>query len=208
MNIERLIQRTAVIVFLCVLAMPALAQTRNTPCDPATPNNSMCLTWDAVTESTDNRPITNVYYRVQRRIGTTGAWTDIAPNLTATRYYDQNLSPGTYFYRVFAGCALCAAESASSNIASRDATAPTIPKAPVITIAVVVGMDHSPVYRLTQAGVRDARYADACGYIPVGKECSGPVVYRFRDKSFRRVALADVKEWGVTCGDFAVAPCG
>lgn len=211
-TIHRLIRYTAVIVFLCVMTMvatPVLAQTRATPCDPATPNNSLCLQWDAVTESMDGKILASVYYRVQRRTGLNGTWGDIAPNVTATRYYDQNLAPGTYYYRVFAGCSICTAESTSSNVAQKEATAPPlVPKSPVITIAVVIGMDHAPVYRLTQAGKRDARYADACGYIEVGKECQGPVVYRFRDASFRRVATADVKEWGVSCGDFAVAPCG
>jgi hypothetical protein len=194
---------------LLAIAGTSYGQTRSTPCDPATPNNSLCITWEAVTQSTDGKTLASVYYRVQRRIGTTGAWTDLAPNLTALRYYDQNLTPGTYFYRVFAGCSICSAESASSNIAQRDATAPPlIPTAPVITVAVVVGMGHAPVYRLTQAGKRDERYSDACGFIEVGKECEGPVVYRFRGASFRKVASSDVKNWGVTCGDNVVAPCG
>lgn len=204
---EKLIRITAVTLFLCVcgmVAQPAFAQ-RATPCDPATPNNAICVMWDQVTLNTDGTLVTlPITYRVERQTLTpTPTWTTVE-TVSTLRSYVRNLAPGTYTFRVLA--IVDAKESAPSNTASRSVDKPT-PQAPVIQVVqVVIGMDHAPVYRITQNGKRDERYSDACGYIEVGKECSGPVLFRFREKSFRKVSADDVKAWGVNCSN-AAAPC-
>lgn len=200
----------AALIMLCATGIAkAQTGTRVTACNAATPNNAICLEWAFSGKNVDGTSALNPTFRVEQRIGTTGAWTNVVTGITDLKRYITGLSPGTYFYRVYAMCgAPGCIESDASNVASRSATAPTQqPEAPIITIAVVIGVDHSPVYRLTQAGKKDERYSDACGYIPVGKTCSGTIVFRFRDKSFRRVSASDVKPW-VDCGANVAGPCG
>jgi hypothetical protein len=115
-----------------------------------------------------------------------------------------NLDVGTSCVRVYTANTY-GEESDASNVTVR-VIAPPKPRPPVQVQAVVAGMDHSPVYRLTQLGKRDDRYSDACGFIEVGKACTGNVLFRFRDQSFRKVAASDVKAWGTNC-DNAAAPC-
>lgn len=210
MTTHRLIRYTAVVLFLCVLAMltlPAHAQTRATNCDPATPNNAVCLEWTAPIVHTDGSPIVlPISYRTERQTLTSPPTWVAIETTSLRRSYVKNLAPGTYTFRVVA--IVGGAESAPALSTPKTLTQPPPnPPTNILVVEVVIGMDHAPVYRLTQAGKRDARYADACGYIEVGKRCEGPVVYRFRGASFRRVAAEDVKEWGVSCGDYVVAPC-
>jgi hypothetical protein len=81
-----------------------------------------------------------------------------------------------------------------------------VPAGPVV-IPVIEGMGYAPVYKLTQTNKRDQAYKDACGYIEVGAACTGPVVYEYRGKKFRKVSESDVKPAGVTCSGNVVAPC-
>jgi hypothetical protein len=187
----------------------AQSATRVTDCSPTTPNNAICLVWTHDGKAVDGKPVTGVTYRAQQRNGTAGTFSTIGTGLTVTQLYVENLAPGEYFFRVFANCTgTGCVDSAASNTASRTATPNTVqPTAPILTIAVVIGVDHSPVYRITQEGKRDQRYNDACGFIPVGKACAGPVLFTFRDSRFRRVNSSDVKPWKVDCSGSVAAPC-
>lgn len=203
---RHLIALAAVSLFASLLPAHAQAQTRVTPCSATTPNNAACITWSPTTTRTDGLP-TNlpISYLVEQRVGTTGAWTS-AGTTSLTRLYVENLAPGTYFFRGYA--IEGSAQSGPTPAATFAATAPppAPPNVPAnFTIAVVIDLNHAPVYRVTQAGRRDARYADACGYIPVGKPCHGSVLFDFRGSKFRRVADADVKPWAPTCS--GAAPC-
>jgi hypothetical protein len=193
-----------ILAILALCATAAHAQTRVTNCHSATPNNAVCLDWTAPTTHADGMPIVlPITYRVEQRIGT-GAWTTTASGISVRRLYLQNLAPGSYEFRGYA--TVSALESIASNVVGRSiASPPSPPGPPVFTIAVVIGINHAPVYRVTQAGKRDARYVDACGYIEVGKPCHGNVMFDFRGAKFRRVADADVKPWGTVCT--GVAPC-
>jgi hypothetical protein len=194
-------------IALLALSFTAEAQTRVTNCNAATPWNAVCLDWTQDGRYTDGStiPATDVLtYMVQRRLGLTGPWTTIVATQPERRYYDTGLAAGTYYYRVFAMGVR--GSSDSSNVSNYGASSGT-PTAPVLTIAVVIGISHAPVYRMTQTGERDKRYADACGYIEVGKECQGKALARFRDTTLYRVAAADVKPWQVSCGTSIAAPC-
>jgi hypothetical protein len=136
--------------FLCMSSMTCIAQTRSTPCDSATPNNALCVSWNAVATDTSGNAITGVSYRVEQRTGTSGNFATVG-NASATQYYAKNLSPGTYYFRVYANCSACTAESAASNTGSGAATAiPVIPNAPVIIIAATIRADGPPTYRIIQ----------------------------------------------------------
>lgn len=196
---------------LLALSAPALAQTtRSTPCNPATPNNALCVQWTPPTTYTDGTTIPSsvtLRFRVEQRVGLTGAWATAQNNITGVNTaYFQNLAPGTYYYRVYVNCSLSTCiESDASNIANKDATAnPTIPNAPVITIAVVISPDPNvaPVYRILDGNQRSPEIA---GLVPLGRACTGPVVFRFRDLSFRQVKLAYNETWGMTPASYSKA---
>lgn len=161
------------------------------------------LTWTAPTTHTDNTPIVlPITYQVEKQAGT--SW-DVLTTTSALTYTQTGLAVGEHCYRVRA--VVNSAVSDPSNAACKTIPQPP-PRPPVLTVVqVVADSNHSPVYLLTQSGSRDQRYKDACGYIPVGAACSGPVVYSFRGASFRRVSETDVKPWGASCAGFVVAPC-
>ena len=197
-----------VLALVCAGVAQAQSGTRVTPCHAATPNNAICLLWTAPETNVDGTPtVLPLTYRVEHRVGT-GAWATIVTSTSARQHYATSLAIGRHEFRVYVNCPGCL-ESAASNVGARDATAPPIiPNPPALQVVqVVIGMDHAPVYLLTQSGQRDQRYKDACGYIEVGSACEGPVVYTFRQARFRRVSEADVKPWGASCSGFVVAPC-
>lgn len=155
MNIERLVMRSTVVVALLCLVGVAKAQaaTRATPCDPATPNNALCLTWAAPTTNTDGTPtVLALTYRVEMKAGS-GSYSNAVANLTATQYYAKNLAPGTYTFRVYANCSAAGCvESPASNAAAKDATPiPIQPNAPVIIIAATIRANGPPTYRIIQS---------------------------------------------------------
>lgn len=93
-------------------------------------------------------------------------------------------------------------ESAVSNIASKFFPAP-IPNPPIIAIAVVAGMQQTPVYSITAAG----KISTLMGFVDVGTACNGPALVTYRSRAFHEVARSDVKWWGSTSLRVA-APCG
>lgn len=181
--------------------------TRPTACDPATPNNALCLQATAPAVWLEGGAVDKpLSYRIEQRVGTTGAWTTVTTGLTDLKFYVRNLAPGTYFFRWYANCATNCNEGPASNVASRDATPPiTTPGAPVITIAVVIGLDHAPVYRIVSGHLS----ADHCGYIEVGKQCYDAVV-SYRGFKFHRVDMDAVRMWPAkasNCFGPVAAPC-
>lgn len=139
------------IVALC-FAGRVSAQARVTPCDPATPNDAICVAWTAITTDSTGKPITGVTYRVQKKTGATGSYSNVATSLAATQFYAKNLSLGTHFFRVYAACTICTAESDPSNEGSGTATVvPVIPNSPVIIIAATIRANGPPTYRIIQS---------------------------------------------------------
>lgn len=153
MNPTRLFERYAgplclTILLLCISGF-AQAQTRVTACDPATPNNALCVTGTHDGKAVDGSTVVGVTFRVEQKFGS-GAFATAATALPTLQYYARNLAPGTYTFRVFANCSLpqCT-ESLASNALSKDATAiPVQPNAPVIIIAATIRAGQPPVYRI------------------------------------------------------------
>jgi hypothetical protein len=190
------------------------------PGSPAT-NGSALVAWDAPVTRTDGTPYTNPgSYRIDY---------GLTPEMLNAVYVDRpdarwhridDLAHGLWYFAVRAVDAqgfesprsntatyLVGTAATPASTASGSATV-TITAAPALRVVPVhTDLDHSPVYRMTLAGKRDARYADACGYIEVGTQCSGPVMFEFREKRFHRVNPEDVKAWGATCSGEVAAPC-
>jgi hypothetical protein len=191
-------------LFLSLLGGIAQAQTtRSTPCDPATPSNAVCIGWSPVITRVDGLPTTfPVTYRVEQQIGS-GAFAAIA-TVSTSQHYAKNLAPGVYTFRVFAIENLL--ESAPSNTAGKTIVQAN-PGAPVITIAVVISSDRSPVYRIV-GSVEPFKRGEMFGLIPVGRACTGPVVFRYRNASFRRVKVESSEVWPVGSSvENLAAPC-
>lgn len=195
---------TAVALLSLSVSAHAQAATRATPCDPATPINAACISYSAITVDNTRAPLTKpVSYIIEQRIGTNGLWSQVATG-TDTNYYAKNLAPGTYYFRVSATCTPNCIPSLPSNVASKDSSdPPTQPASPIITIAVVISADHAPVYRIVSGNQRGELF----GLVPIGRECSGPVVFRYRGASFRRVAVQANELWGTSDGRNLAAPC-
>jgi hypothetical protein len=196
------------ILALCVAGV-AQAQ-RITPCNAATPNNAVCVTGVAPDTFVDGTPIVvALTYRVEQRTGTSGSFATVASGLTTPQAYIQNLAPGSYQFRMFANCTICTSESAASNIAGATATPiPKVPQPPVITIAVVISPDINvaPVIRIVDPS-GDPQPGSVVGFVPVGRECSGKVVFRYRGDSYRRVAVRQEELWNTTNARNVAAPC-
>lgn len=206
------------IIALVALSAAAHAQgaTRNTACDAATPTNAICLVWTHdgkdVTGVSLGKPVT---FRVQQRVGTGGAFTNIATGLAATQIYVKNLAPATYYFMVFANCSPDCIESQASNTGSRDASNPvTQPTPPILTIAVVIGNGITPVYRIL--GSAGKYYpGEMYGFVPVGRTCTGDKkVYSYRGKAFWRVSVNDgsvpnqpTELWGTSNNANLAAAC-
>lgn len=165
-------------------AAPSFAQTRVTPCDPATPNDSICVFWAAPTTNTDGTPATLAFtYRVERLQQVTNPSWMAVETTSALRSYVRNLAPGTYTFRVFAIAG--GKESASSNAAGRTVDAPT-PNPPVIQVVrVIIGVDHAPVYRVLSSG---ARSNVLIGLATVGAPCEGPALFSHLGRTYRKPA--------------------
>lgn len=118
----------------------------------------------------------------------------------ATSYLVTGLAPATYCFRVTA-LNTYGSESAVSNVAQRAVAAP-IPNPPIVTQAVIAGMQQTPVYSVTASG----SLSTLMGFADVGVACVGPVLATYRGAKFRQVARADVKMWGSTSLRLA-APC-
>lgn len=113
-----------------------------------------------------------------------------------------DLAPGTWF--MGAKTTANGNESAMSNIVQVVIPQPT-PNPPVLTVTeVVAGINMSPAYRVTASGERGTT---VIGFVPVGTACTGPVVYTYRAKSYRKVARSAVKWWGTAPTDEVAAAC-
>ncbi len=171
----------------------AQTATRATPCSPTTAWNAVCINFTPPTTYTDGTPIasgTVLTYRVEDRLETTGTWTTVPSTLVGTRdLHVQNLLPGIHYVRVFTTAS--GVESAASNVANKGVTT-GVPNPAIITIAVVISEDSAPVYRVLSTGKRGEFF----GMVPVGQSCIGPVLFRYRNTSFREVRVVKENLWG------------
>lgn len=185
------------------------------PGSPDVPGSAL-VAWEAPATNRDGTPYSNPgSYRID--YGTT-------PELLQTTYVDSpdarwhridNLAPGLWYFAVRAVNALGFESDRSpaaslrvgtpgtpSSTASGSATV-TITSQPVMrVVAVIAGVDHSPVFTVLSGGVRSATVG---GMAAVGTECTGPVLFRYRSRDWYRPAT--FKPWGVAATANVAAPC-
>lgn len=203
---------TALLVLATMLMAPVLVA------------GQLTVTWSHPTHYMDGRPITEetpVHTRVVWKPCTEIVgldWTDgqfAEVPYPATTYTIPNLADGQqYCVRLRSVMVNPFRQSEPSPQAERSAVVP-VPQPPqnntpnppgdmVLTVAVVAGMQETPVFKLTSTGKRSP---EAAGFVPVGELCHGPVRFRYREQSYRTVNVAAVKWWGVVPGNSVAAPC-
>lgn len=74
-----------------------------------------------------------------------------------------------------------------------------------VTVAVVIGLNMAPVFKLTSTGKRSP---EAAGFIAVNEPCSGNVLFYYRNNGYRRVDSSGVLWWGgIVPSTSVAAPC-
>jgi hypothetical protein len=86
---------------------------------------------------------------------------------------------------------------------SPPAGACTTPVVPVV-VAIVPGLNMSPVFGITSTGTRGTT---VLGFVPVGKPCTGSIVYSYRGQSYRRFTSTDAVWWQSTATANAAVAC-
>ena len=185
------------VAFLCGVGVSAAAPVTVDWDNPTTYNDGTPMPASAITR-------TRIEYGTCGPNGTFGVKAgEFTATGAATTATSPNLAPGTWCFRAYTSSA--GGEGPVSNVASKVVPQP-VPSAPTIrTIAVVAGLNMTPVYRINADGTRGSV---VLGFVPVGAECAGPIVYRYRGAGYRRVAPAAVSWWQSTATSNAAAACG
>lgn len=72
------------------------------------------------------------------------------------------------------------------------------------TVPVVAGLHVSPAYRILRDGSRGEQVA---GFLAVGSQCTGRVVFEYRGQKYRRVKPEDVQWWNTRPTTDVAAAC-
>jgi hypothetical protein len=112
-----------------------------------------------------------------------------------------DLAPGTWY--VGARTTANNNDSVVSNVVQVVIPQPT-PNPPTLSVVpVVAGLNMSPVYKILPDGSRSQIVS---GFVPVGTACSGPIVFSYRNKPYRKVPNSIVKWWSPTLADVQSPP--
>lgn len=161
------------------------------------------VSWTHPTTNTDGSALP-----LAQITGTTVVWGTSSTALTNSKLVTGtatsttlDLAPGTWF--VGARSMANGNSSAVSNIVQVVIPQPT-PNPPVVTVqAVVAGLNMSPVYKILADGSRGSA---VFGFVPVGTECSGEVVFKYRDRGYRKVSHGTVVPWNPPLADVRSPP--
>lgn len=112
-----------------------------------------------------------------------------------------DLAPGTWY--VAAKTTANGNDSPNSNVLQIVIAQP-VPNPPTLSVVpVVAGLNMSPAYKILADGTRSQVVA---GFVPVGRACTGPVLFTYRKKSYRRVTLKPLEWWSPTLADVQSPP--
>jgi len=161
------------------------------------------VSWTHPTYNTDGSALP-----VAQITGTTVVWGTSATAMTSSKLVTGtatsttiDFGPGTWF--VAARTNANGNSSAVSNVAQVVIPQPT-PNPPIVTVqAVVAGINMSPAYKILADGTRSQVVA---GFVSVGSACDGPVVFKYRELSYREIATARVSWWKPTLADVRSPP--
>lgn len=205
MNSNRLrlsLAAAALLILSALTSAPAAAQTA---CVQVAPNRAH-VCWARPSTYTDGSGIsvaTVITYSVELQQGT--SWVNAANSISGTDWTSGVLLPGTYTYRVIA----CVGSTCSdpSNTGAKSVSQP-VPNPVTITIAATddPGANRTPVARILDPNGTPRR-GEVFGLVPLGRACTGPVLYRYRSQNWRRVTVQPSELWGTSSTANLAAPC-
>lgn len=112
-----------------------------------------------------------------------------------------DLTPGTWF--VAAKTTANGNDSPNSNVVQVVIPQP-VPNPPTLSVVpVVAGLNMSPAYKILTDGSRSQIVS---AFVPVGTACSGPIVFTYRSKPYRKVPNSVVRWWNPTLADVRSPP--
>lgn len=112
-----------------------------------------------------------------------------------------DLAPGTWY--VGARTTANGNDSSISNVVQVVIPTP-VPNPPTLSVVpVVAGLNMSPAFKILADGSRSQVVA---GFVTVGTACSGPIVFSYRNKPYRKVSASVVKWWNPPLADVASPP--
>lgn len=199
------------IVGLFALAIAALCIAGVATAQTPQPWDTNVLRWSAPTacstgEALAQCPLTG--YVVERSSSGTGTFAQLSiVASSSTTYTHTSAAAGVNCYRVIATSAR--GNSTPSNVACIQNTAPPVgPPNPPTNLQFVVplttGANVSPAYRILADG---SRSSPLYALVPVGSECSGPIVFNYRGKAYRRVTVTPAHLVGTSDPRNLAAPC-
>lgn len=187
---------TAAVAGLCLL-IAGLVQADTVPVtwsNPTANTNGSALPVSSITRTT----IIWAAVPLGEGIATTGTKVVLGSATSTT----IELPPGTWY--VGARTTANGNDSGLSNVIQRVVVQPT-PNPPVLSVVpVVAGLNMSPAYKILADGKRSEVVA---GFVRTGTACSGPVIWRYRSKDYRRVPRASVTWWNTPWTTEVAAPC-
>lgn len=126
----------------------------------------------------------------------------VAPILVAGRLttsYTVNFGPGEYCYQM-----LAVSPDGESVLVPEPALRNTISPAPEPPTGIEIVIAVAPAFTFNSENIRSKNVA---GFVRVGTECAGAIVFSYRGDPYRRVA-ADAVAWWNTARQWRVAaPC-
>lgn len=175
-------------------------------CPTIAPNKAH-VCWSAPTTNTDGSAIAGaITYTVQQQSGST--WTNVGTGITATDWTSTVLAPGSYAFRVLATvAAVDSAPAAASGTKVVPVPTPNPPSGAVV--AQVTVEITSPAFRIIGEYPHATRGAFIAN-VPVGRDCTGPVLFRKNGYNFRQVLLLPTDKTWQDAGPApktAAAPC-
>lgn len=185
---DRLRHALLLLAFFVLYAISASIAFAQTACTKVASNKAhVCWTHDG--KLVDGTTATGITFDVELQSGST--WTKVATGLTATDWTSGVLAAGTYTYRVLA---FKSVYSDPSNTASLT-VAPSPPTPPTGVVVAQVSITISaPAFRII-GRYPNAEKGDFIGMVPVGRDCTGPVLFRAHGYSFRAVMLKKSEGW-------------
>jgi hypothetical protein len=185
----------------------AIEVTSTAPPPPPTPTvtGEATVSWGVPTQNADGSAFTNLAgFRVYRGTSADALDTFVSVGAAARTHTFTGLPAGTWYFALTT-LNTSGEESRKSGTVSTVVTG-TPPPPPVtpLVVAVVPGLSMSPVFGITSTGTRSTT---VLGFVPVGKPCTGSVVYSYRGLSYRRFTSSDAVWWQSAATTNAAVAC-
>ncbi len=205
--------------------LPAITQTTDYHLDCVWPRaaGKATVSWTAPLTNTDGTPLADLSsFKILFGTSATNLnQTALVAGADATSGQIDNLTPNTTWYFAVRAVNSKGAESDNSAVVPKliaGGSQATVEKTATVTVEkvpappsgvtvverVTANANFSPVYRVVNGNERSD---GVLGLVPVGRACTGKVMFRYRGMNFRRVEVKPGELWGTTDTRNLAAPC-